>query len=1160
MSVDYARIKCTFGLPPNEDHHVIKLARDASHEQLYQSIAEEYGQPLVVYKYLDSEGSPITVREGSRLDLAELLEDIPAKQYLRLFVREPQKIIEPKSPVFSAVKKTFAGGSSFESEKVLSASLDESSEEQDSAPRTPEPEITWLDKTHVENGSAAVKQPPKFLGRAPPKINTNFNNTMVFNPEERVDRTPQEPRPQSPFDDPPSAVDINGPEKTPPPSPRILQPDLLPTFSFDKVETEEKKRKPRASKGAKGERERRDSRSRDKKGRSGSEHKVRKERKSRTPHGTDSPGKVSYEKLRRKTDGEDTHGAGEVVSRILERDKLTTPIVDVNNGEVKKEVENFNAKNFGDNQANNNFNKVFVPNPALENGPPTPKNLVNSMSSNGSMASQSTEAPASPMIDSAPPTPVSDLPALQESFHWRKGELIGSGAFGRVYKGLLDNGEFIAVKELDLPDYVDAKTEMQYRSFKQEEELLKSLQHPNIVKFLGSQTEKNKIYVFLELVEGGSISSIIAKYGGGLGEQLTRVYARQILMGLDYLHSNKIIHRDIKGANILVNTKGVVKVADFGASKTLQGVVSRDNLAKSMSGTPYFMAPEVFKSEGYSTPADVWSFGCTVLEMVTGVIPWSREFTDFGPFIYALTNTERVPAIPDQSTPELKDFIRLCLTRNPRDRPSASTLLRHPWLAQPVITAPVPAASLPSALRTTVEPSLLPREVALHIFSFLEIKDIVHCLKTCAHWHAVGQDNYLWRKVCLSRWNKLQKLRHSEDPKLAEKDSLEKFQMKLSGTTMMTTIELEQLDNDTVEKGRWKKFYRGLLEYDRKWIQCDLKQAMLFKGHNKQTNCVLLHQKGKKLISGSEDKKIKVWDLGNLRNSKRATKPVSHSFKGHTSAVQCFALMPGERRLFSGSADKTIRVWDLESRSRKCSRVYEGHEHTVTSLCAPFATDTVLSNHVISGSLDGNVKIWDIERGTSVVTLKGHKRGISAVKVTENFVISAGLDNVLKLWDSRTNQCTATLEGHQDEITCFDSIGHVIISASKDGVIREWNIRGAGVEWPGLYIDNKPVAKDRIVALKFDALANVMTLSNTVNDFAALRVWNYNSEKCHTEVTIKQIGIDMDLNLHHLDLSMLHSTLLVHDLGAKSTDYIMASCGADIRLWSLVAPINSADQ
>jgi len=84
---------------------VIKLARDASHEQLQQSIAEEYGQPLVVYKYLDSEGSPITVREASRLDMAELLEDIPAKQYLRLYVREPTKLNEPKSPVFTVVKK-----------------------------------------------------------------------------------------------------------------------------------------------------------------------------------------------------------------------------------------------------------------------------------------------------------------------------------------------------------------------------------------------------------------------------------------------------------------------------------------------------------------------------------------------------------------------------------------------------------------------------------------------------------------------------------------------------------------------------------------------------------------------------------------------------------------------------------------------------------------------------------------------------------------------------------------------------------------------------------------------------------------------------------------------------------------------------------------------
>jgi hypothetical protein len=82
----------------------------------------------------------------------------------------------------------------------------------------------------------------------------------------------------------------------------------------------------------------------------------------------------------------------------------------------------------------------------------------------------------------------------------------------------------------------------------------------------------------------------------------------------------------------------------------------------------------------------------------------------------------------------------------------------------------------------------------------LEIKDVVHCLKTCAHWRGVGQDNFLWRRACLARWNKLKLLNHA-DPKLAEKDSLEGLQMKLSGTTMMTTIELEQLDYDSAEKG-----------------------------------------------------------------------------------------------------------------------------------------------------------------------------------------------------------------------------------------------------------------------------------------------------------------------------------------------------------------------
>ncbi len=253
-----------------------------------------------------------------------------------------------------------------------------------------------------------------------------------------MDRTPQEPRPHSPFEDLPGSVDVSGPEKTPPPTPRRdLQPeqldvDPIPTFAFNDNQ-KEKPRKPR--KGTRGEREKPESGRSREKPRPGSEHK-RKPRKPRTPHGTESPGKIPYEKVRRKTEGEDAYGASDVMKKISEseRDKLTTPIVDANNGEVKKQVENFNAKNSGGENkvpVNDNFKNVFMPNPALDNGPLTPKNLISSVSSNGSTASQSTE-PASPMTGSAPPTPVNDMPLLQEAFHWRKGELIGSVSYNQI--------------------------------------------------------------------------------------------------------------------------------------------------------------------------------------------------------------------------------------------------------------------------------------------------------------------------------------------------------------------------------------------------------------------------------------------------------------------------------------------------------------------------------------------------------------------------------------------------------------------------------------------------------------------------------------------------------------------------------------------------------
>ncbi|KAG2727463.1 hypothetical protein I3760_01G158700 [Carya illinoinensis] len=233
---------------------------------------------------------------------------------------------------------------------------------------------------------------------------------------------------------------------------------------------------------------------------------------------------------------------------------------------------------------------------------------------------------------------------------WRKGELIGCGAFGRVYMGMnLNSGELLAAH---------------IRGLEEEVKLLKNLSHPNIVRYLGTAREEDSLNILLEFIPGGSISSLLGKFGS-FPESVIRMYTKQLLLGLEYLHKNGIMHRDIKGANILVDNKGCIKLADFGASKKVVELATI-NGAKSMKGTPYWMAPEVILQTGHSFSADIWSVGCTVIEMATGKPPWSQQY---------------------QETFRLRFGVFL---REPNLRPVASDLLQHPfvtkeyWESQPV--------------------------------------------------------------------------------------------------------------------------------------------------------------------------------------------------------------------------------------------------------------------------------------------------------------------------------------------------------------------------------------------------------------------------------------------------------------------------------------------
>ncbi|KAG8378325.1 hypothetical protein BUALT_Bualt08G0125700 [Buddleja alternifolia] len=256
---------------------------------------------------------------------------------------------------------------------------------------------------------------------------------------------------------------------------------------------------------------------------------------------------------------------------------------------------------------------------------------------------------------------------------WQKGELLGRGSFGSVYEAIAEDGFFFAVKEVSLLGQGD-EGKQSIMQLEQEIALLSQFEHENIVQYYGTKKDESHLYIFLELVTKGSLLSLYQKYT--LRDSQVSAYTRQILHGLKYLHHRNVIHRDIKCANILVDTNGLVKLADFGLAKA-----TKLNDVKSCKGTAFWMAPEVVRSRGYGLAADIWSLGCTVLEMLTGRFPYSN--LECMSALFRIGRGER-PHIPDSLSSDARDFILKCLQVDPSLRPTAAQLLDHPFVKRPL--------------------------------------------------------------------------------------------------------------------------------------------------------------------------------------------------------------------------------------------------------------------------------------------------------------------------------------------------------------------------------------------------------------------------------------------------------------------------------------------
>ncbi|PFH59873.1 hypothetical protein XA68_11765 [Ophiocordyceps unilateralis] len=283
---------------------------------------------------------------------------------------------------------------------------------------------------------------------------------------------------------------------------------------------------------------------------------------------------------------------------------------------------------------------------------------------------------------------------------WMKGALIGQGSFGSVYLALhAVTGELLAVKQVDAPapgtnSQSDARKKSMIDALKREISLLRDLRHPNIVQYLGCSSSADQLNIFLEYVPGGSVQTMLNSYGA-LPEPLVRSFVRQILTGLSYLHDRDIIHRDIKGANILVDNKGTIKISDFGISKKLEtsnllssgggggtagtGTGGNNRHRPSLQGSVFWMAPEVVKQTSYTRKADIWSLGCLVVEMMTG----NHPFPDCSQLqaIFKIGGGKAAPTVPEHASLEAQAFLRQTFEIDHNLRPSADELVLSPFLA-----------------------------------------------------------------------------------------------------------------------------------------------------------------------------------------------------------------------------------------------------------------------------------------------------------------------------------------------------------------------------------------------------------------------------------------------------------------------------------------------
>jgi serine/threonine-protein kinase 24/25/MST4 len=254
------------------------------------------------------------------------------------------------------------------------------------------------------------------------------------------------------------------------------------------------------------------------------------------------------------------------------------------------------------------------------------------------------------------------------------GPRIGKGSFGNVYRGSVKaSGDAVAIKVIDLEHAED-----EIDDIVGEIGLLAQCGSAHVTRFVGAFVNRSSLWIVMEYLAGGSVADLMQ--AGALDERHIAVVCRDVLLALVYLHRDGTLHRDIKAANVLLSGGGDVKLADFGVSVQLYAQHGGGGSSTASVGTPYFMAPEVIKQQGYDCKADVWSLGITAIELAQGEPPWAEHHPMR--VLFLIPKNPPPKATRDGLSRSFHDFVATALQKQPSQRPHARDLVKHKFCAQ----------------------------------------------------------------------------------------------------------------------------------------------------------------------------------------------------------------------------------------------------------------------------------------------------------------------------------------------------------------------------------------------------------------------------------------------------------------------------------------------